>query len=276
MNRHGQRFIPVADFISYCRDVNVATCERELEHYQKVGAMLSVARLVYPDEYVIQKTQNTLDGVWDWDGFDEWPGIERLTEGILLFPETYTALSDEQLFHCFDREMESNPLLTRPRNDDFKPWSEYRVKITSRQGESFNKCTVDHYYSHWQVHQLHFIQQYPDLYKNAAILDLLSEEVRGSILRPSAPNTEFLTNFKGMRHSFDALSFWVTVYQRERNRTFAKIDEINGMRRLNETQVGDYRRRLSDLARMVVARFSLTHRHLYEFLRQLIELHERL
>ena len=164
--------------------------------------------------------------------------------------------------------------LIRPTTGDFKPWDDYRVQIKTRHGESFNKSIVDHCYSYWQVHQLHFIQKYPDLYENVAILNLLSEEVKRSILRPSAPNTEYLTDFKGMRHSFDALSFWITVYQRERNRTFAKIDEANGVRRLDEVQVDNYRGRLTGLASMAVDRFDLTRQDLYAFLRQLIGLYE--
>ena len=223
---------------------------------------------------MFSRLKTTFEGVWNWDGFEEWPDLERLTEKVLVFPTTYINLTDEELIHAFDREIGNNPFLTLPTTRAFKPWDDYRVRIKTRRNESFNKSTVDHYYSYWQVHQLHFIQQYPDLYKNALLLDRLCEDIKRSPLRPSAPNIEYLVKFKGMQHYFNALSFWITVYEREHNRTFATIDEINGVRRLDKGQVDYYRKRLTDLVRIVVDRFKLTHQHLYEFLYQLIELYE--
>ena len=111
MNRHGHRFVEVKDFISYCRDLNINTHERELEHYEKIGAMLPVARVVYPKKYIVQQTQNTLEGLWNWDGFEEWPDLERLTERMLVFPTAYINLTDKELVHSFDREMGNNPFL---------------------------------------------------------------------------------------------------------------------------------------------------------------------
>ena len=76
-----------------------------------------------------------------------------------------------------------------------------------------------------------------------------------------------------MGGNFDALSFWVTVYRHERNRTFAAITEENGVRRLDDTQEEAYRTRLSQLAESVRQRFRLTAEDLYVFLRQTIGLY---
>ena len=274
MNRHGQRFISVQDFISHCRDLNVETDKRELEHYEKIGAMLPVARIVYPKSYIIQRTQKTLEGVWDWGRLAEWPELERLTEPNWFFPESFRDLSDEELVHRFDREIGGNSLLHHPGVTNFQPWDKYRVLISNNKGQDFNQSTAEHYYSYWQVHQLYFIQQYSDLYKNKSLIHSIPEDDLQRRFRPFSPSMEDLREFKGMRKYFDALSFWITVYGRERNRTFATIDETNGVRRLNEVQLDDYRGRLRSLATMSVNRFNLTRQTLYDFLHQLIVLHE--
>ena len=68
MNIWGERYARVSLFEGHCRDLNVNIDRGELEHYEKIGAMLPVARVVYPDEYVIQRDQNQWNGVTDWDG----------------------------------------------------------------------------------------------------------------------------------------------------------------------------------------------------------------
>ena len=86
MNIWGERFAEVELFIGYCRDLNVETDQRELEHYERIGAMLPVARVVYPDDYVIQRDQSQWNGTMDWDGTDQWPAIARLSERGGPFP----------------------------------------------------------------------------------------------------------------------------------------------------------------------------------------------
>lgn len=48
MNLHGKRFINHTEFIRYCKDLNVYTYESELEHFEKIGEMLPVARVDFP------------------------------------------------------------------------------------------------------------------------------------------------------------------------------------------------------------------------------------
>ena len=132
--------------------------------------MLPVARVVYPNEYVIQRDQSLWNGYTDWHGADQWPALERLSERVGPFPfGAKVALTDEELVHCFDREMDTgdNPYLSRPNSADFRPWSDYRVTIQDRWGNDIRRPTVEHYYSYWQAHQLCWTQQFPDLYKNA-------------------------------------------------------------------------------------------------------------
>ena len=276
MNIWGERFAPVQLFVAHCRDLGVETDQRELEHYEKTGVMLPVARVVYPDEYVIQRDQSQWNGVTDWDASDRWPAVGRLTERIGPFPYGYKELTDKEIVHCFDREMETgcNPYLKRPASADYRPWSDYRATVHDNRGNALERSTVEHYYSYWQVHQLSLIQQHPDLYRNARLIESIPEDDPVRRFRPWAPNKERLVEFDGKKRSFDALSFWVTVYGRERGRTFASIAESNGIRRLDDSQAAAHRTRLNNLAGGVSARFNLTREDHYGFLRELIQLLE--
>ena len=276
MNIWGERFAEVQLFVGYCRDLGVETDQRELEHYEKIGAMLPFARVVYPDEYVIQRDQSQWNGITVWDATDRWPDLDRLSERIGPFPSGYEGLTDKELVHSFDREMESggNPHLTRPAPADYRPWTDYRVKVHDKRGSAIARSTVEHYYSYWQVHQLSWIQQHPDLYKNARLIECIPEDDPVRRFRPWAPKKERLVEFDGRRRGFDALSYWVTVFGRERGRTFASIAESNGIRRLDDKQAAAHRTRLGNLAGNVAARFKLTREDYYGFLRILIELLE--
>ena len=276
MNIWGYRFAEVDQFIGYSKGLNIETNQRELEHYEKIGAMLPVARLVFPNDYVIKRNQVLWNGVVNWDEPDQWPALDRLLEGVGQFPFGSQGLTDEELVHCFDREMEAgeNPHLIRPTSSDFQPWSEYSVTVHDNQGNPLNRSTVKHYYSYWQVHQLFWIQQYPDLYKNARLIERIPADDPVRMFGPWAPKNGQLVDFDGKRRNFDALSFWVTVYDRECSRTFAGIAEINGIRRLDDVQAATYRTRLAALAEKVTERFQLTPDDFYNFLRKLIELME--
>ncbi len=238
--------------------------------------MLPVARVVYPDEYVIQRDTRQWNGEVDWDDTTQWPGLARLSERVGLFPHSYEGLTDQELVHCFDREFEAgdNPYLRLPSSAAFRPWSDYRVAVIDKQGNEIRRHPVEHYYSYWQVHQLFWIQQYPDLYKNVLLIQRIPEGDPVTKFLPRAPAKDRLVDFDGKRRSFDALSFWATVSGRERDRTFASIAEVSGVRKLNNSQAEAYRKRLSILAKKVKRRFQLTSEGQYGFLRELIELLE--
>ena len=276
MNIWGERFAEVDEFTSYCKDLNIETEPHELEHYEKIGVMFPVARVVYPDEYVIKMDQSLWNEAADSEGTNKWPALGRLSEGFGPFLSGYKGLSDEELVHCFDREMESgsNPHLIRPDSSEFLPWSNYRVSVPDRDGIEIKRPNADHYYSYWQVHQLYLIQQYPDLYKNAWLIKQIPDDGPKKKLLPRAINKDLLVDFRGMRRSFDALSFWITGCDREHGRTFAKVPESNGVRSLDKVQAAAHKVRLVAFARKVTKRFQITHGDFYGFLRKLINLFE--
>ena len=276
MDTWGERFVEVHEFIRFCRRLNVETDRSELEHYERIGAMLPVARVVCPIDYVVQKTKNRWKGILGRDGIDQWPNLVRLQDNVGIFPADYYRLTDKELIHSFDREMDTkrNPHLIRPTKAGFRPWSDYTVAINDSRGNVINQPTVEHYYSYWQVHQLFHIQQYPDLYKNVQLIERIPKEDPMRRYRPSAPANERLVDYDGMKYSFDALSYWATLYARERGRTFARIAEIDGVRKLDDVQAATHKTKLVTLAGDVTDRFQLNRETLYNFLRRLIRLTE--
>ena len=89
------------------------------------------------------------------------------------------------------------------------------------------------------------------------------------------PLKERLRDFNGMRPCFDALSFWITLYGRERARIFARpVPEQNGTRRIGAVAADNHERRLVASASMVMERFCLDAGDLYQFLHELIRLYE--
>lgn len=274
VSHYGERYVKVDDFVSYCKNLNVETDRQELEHYEKTGVMLPMARVVYPADYVIWDKQQSLGMPSEPPTPDKWPELQRLFEKLPVLQEDYADFTDEELVNCFDREMGQNRFLSRPTPETYKPWSSYKVPVPYRDGQQFSCSSAEHYYSYWQAHQLYLIQKYPDLYKNRVLLDHISEEDKQRIGRPWSLNLGQLREFKGMAHFFDALSFWITVSGREKARTFAPVHEENQVKRLDDSQFQAYQDRLVADAKLVQARFGLDLDNLYSFLFQLIEIYE--
>ena len=237
--------------------------------------MLPVVRLINPDAYVIERARLVFSGSVQLVDKSKWPELQRLDERLTMFrfPEDYEGLTDEELIDCFDREMDTNPYLTRPNAAAFRAWEEFRIQIPGIYDGELSESTAEHYYSYWQVHQLHYIQKFPELYRYRRLFEYLPDDVE-STLGLRSPNVEYFVDFKGMHRYFDALSYWMTVYARERGRTFATVDEENGFRQLSDAQANVYRAKLEAHADTVLANFNLCSNDLYGFLRQLISLYD--
>ena len=271
MNIYGERYAPVGAFIGYCRDLNIETTERELEHYERTGVMLPVARVIYPDEYIVRRYEGVVNR---GEMIKRWPALLRLEENIGPFPYGYIDLPDERLIHCFDRELDAgcNRYLSVPNSSaDFRNWHEYSAPVTDKRGNEFNRPTVEHLYAYWQVHQLDLVQKYPDLYANAHLIDQIPQDSEQRWIYPRAPKAGFFANFQGLAGYFDVISFWITVSGRERNRTFASVPEMNGVRMLDENQIDAYRDKLVKHAQMVKERFNLDIGNIHKFLCKLVD-----
>lgn len=261
MNIHGERYATDDLFVAYCRDLNLKTDEKELEYYEKIGAIFPVARVVYPSEYVIRMHRHEFDGDGDLEWLTDWPDAIRLDNRVILSSPQNEETSEEVLVHRIDREFEAgnNTCLFRPDGTGFRPWSEFVVTVDDRPDKELERSTAEHYYSYWQVHQLYFIRRFSGLYQGAQPIDPL-------------PN--WLPEFDGNRRCFDALSLWISAYHRERERTFSSIPASNGFKKLSEKQATGYKNRLSKLANEVTERFGMSFKDLYRFLYRLVEIHD--
>lgn len=112
----------------------------------------------------------------------------------------------------------------------------------------YPRFSVEHYYSYWQVHRLYALKHMP------ANLDW---------------------------EQFEWLSFWVTMYRRERMRTVAMATEPgsyadfgNSPVALTKQSSSAYRRRLKKHAKHVQERFGIGTELCYDFLLQLINAYE--
>ena len=186
MNIYGERYAEVGLFIGYCRELNIVTDERELEYYEKSGVMLPAARVVYPDDCVVERYRRELDGDYNWTGFDVWPEFADLAEKFPLLLRRFDDLTDEELVHCFDRALDAggNPYLHIPSCGSYRPWKEYAVEVPEPYGRKLERQTAEHYYSFWQVHQLYRIQLHPHLYRYANLIQRLppDDPIRNSLL----------------------------------------------------------------------------------------------
>ena len=269
---YGNRYLEIRNFIRYCTNLKVKTDETELEYYEEKGIMLPVARVVLPEEYIKRTSKARSSGSSEMPLPEEWPEANQLYDRLLIVPQHYAELPDEELVDSFDRAFDRNhPYLVRPEPGHFKPWDSYRVVVEHQDDYDIDQSTATHYYSYWQVHQLYDIQKYPDLYENRLILSLLSGEEERYWL-PRALNLDIYRDFHARARFFDALSFYITMYHREQGRTFALIPERHRLRTLDKQQYKHYVERLSAHAKFVCGRYSLNEQHLYTFLIQLLQL----
>ena len=268
------RYLELRHFIRYCQKLNVKAEERELEYYEEKGVMFPVARIVVPEEYVkhVYEWRHRSIDVPHPHEWPEWSEIDRLYDRPLVLPESYAQLTDEELADSFNREFGRNPYLVRPDPSNYRPWDSYRVMVEHHDDYDIAESTATHYYSCWQVHQLYEIQKYPDLYKNRFLIDNLPDEFKKKYWLPRARNLELYRSFRGHAHFFDALSFYTTMYDRERGRTFARLWEQHGVRTLDVKQRQEYLDRLSAHARFVSNKHGLTEDDLYTFLVHLLNL----
>ena len=75
--------------------------------------MLPDARVINPDDCVVETYRRELDGDYNRTGFDVWTELADLAEKFPSLLRRFDDLTDEELVQCFDRAMDSggNPFL---------------------------------------------------------------------------------------------------------------------------------------------------------------------
>jgi len=271
---YGERYLKVEEFVSYCKKLNVKTTNDELEYYEQKGFMLPMARVVAPDYLVRQAFEHDYLGAEIGSIPEEWKAIERLNNPRMMLPEDFAQLEDQELEESIDREFGKNPYLYKPSGENFKSWRSYSISVKYLNGQGGHRSTADHYYSYWQVHQLFKIQNVPELYRFSGIINSIRDERVKEWLTLPFRNVAWYRTFDGLSDIYDALSFFITIYSRERMRTLALVPPQHGMHTLNEQQYQEYRTKIERHGASVLQRYSLSEEKLYNFLVKLLDLHD--
>lgn len=262
---YGIRYLALSNFISYCEGLKVKTDKDELEYYEKQGLMLPVARVVRPSDCVRDENNYMMRNKDEVD-YSKWPELLFLTEN-----STQEIFTDDELMDSFDRGFENrNPYLHRPSTDSYKPWKIYDIVVKEIGDSKIIKSTAEHYYSYYQVHQLYKIQCYPDLFENKLLLKLIPDEIKERYYLPRALDNSIYLNLEGQAYLFDALSFFIVIYNRIRRRAYANVLPEDGLKILT---ADGYRKLVVDIsknAQTVAEKYSLTEKHLFEFLNFLL------
>lgn len=273
----GERYIEVSEFIKFCGQFNIITSEHELEHYEKEGLMLSRARLIYPSDFIKAKRRSFYHP--DQNNYhSEWPGIQELFDPYIFIEDQWAYITNDELVDSFDRAFDKgNIYLLKPELENFKPWNKYPKVQFQYQGSKYKEGTVKHYYAFWQIHQLYIIQQQPYFYQNYYLLKALSKKKREELFSSSLDfkheqYRNFWKNGFELGKFYDSLSYFITLYIRERERAFAKVQENFNIKQLNTIEYTNLKKAYFDHAQIVCQKFQFTETDLYGYLRAILKL----
>ncbi len=279
MSGHGRRYLTANELSSYCSDINVRlpAFNSELELYEREGVLLPVARVIKPDEYLIERKKVKQQPEGFGKTLPVWEELERLLYGYKIDRRTDPSkTTDADLWHPFDREFEHhNRYLIRPTPGDFKPWKSFRVRIGETTENGYEVETAVHYYHYWQAYQVCAIQEkYPIFAKHSEVFKYFKDSARDRIshLWPRASDAVSTLNRKASY--FDALSFYIEMYTAEESRTFAAIPARTGIK-LNDEEFERYRSRQTDHAKFVLQRYGLTSSQLCQVLVDVLNLRHK-
>lgn len=272
MTRYRRRYLTISQFSSYCSELNIGLSpfNRELEMYEKDGILFPAARIIKSDEYVIQRFE--LDQAPETYGTNvpNWHELERL----LYRRPNLGNNTNSELWHSFDWEFEQkNRFLFWPKEQQFKPWKEYRVKVRQDSGKDLFSKTAEHYYHYFQVHQIYAIQKrFPVYAKHSWLIENVNENLQDRAKYLTPPKDSPSIPLGDHLDSFDALSFYIILYENEQYRTFENIPEQDGIKTLDNQQFAHYTSQLKAHAQYVLCKFDLNMDKLYEFMFYLLKL----
>jgi hypothetical protein len=264
-------------FIDYCKKLKVKTSREELEYYDQTGTMFPIARIIYPLDYI----RPILEQIYASTGTvkipDGWDDLEKLQNPRMIVPADFSNLRDEDLPDAIDHELGINPHLSNPSSENFKPWKSYEIIIKDKYGNEIKESSVEHFYSSWQVHRLYELQKIPGFYKYRDIIKISSDLSNNDCIAFYIGNQSLPNYFYPNDHTqfYDALSYFVVIYEREQNRTYSPIPEGYGYKTLHDTQYMEYLERLSHHATFCLKRSGLSKEQMYQSVIELLELHNR-
>lgn len=195
INRRGERYLTVGQFISHASAVKVKRLtERELEFYERHCLLLPVARTHIPVHHAVALLEEGFgDGARhpeDLEPPDEW---QRLNRG------------HEDGMHAFDRER-PNSFLVVPDCTTFQPWDGDRVAVTRSDGRRRQRPRITRYYAAWQVHVVELLRR--RFYERARFLNTLSESHDLRELWQLLEDTDEIRTLRGMAAGYEALTLF--------------------------------------------------------------------
>ena len=245
MNRRGERFLTVQQFISHASALKVKRLSaRELEFYEQNCLLLPVVRTHMPDAYAVA-------------GMQQRSGGRRSNPEVLETPDDWLRLNSgyEDGMHSFDRER-GNPLLVIPGCATFLPWDADRVPVTAADGRTVQRRTVERYYASWQVHVVELLRR-RRYYERAPFLRELPESHDLRELYGLPENTEEVRTLRGMAAGYDALTLFDVAAKVAFREAFAPIPVGQ---RLPESESTELQKLLAQRAQRALAAQALTNR----------------
>jgi hypothetical protein len=269
MRGYGGRYLSAREFSDYCSGLNVELSSLgfpELQLYEREGLLLPMARVIQPPEYVIKRWQLDQQPETYGQNLPEWNELERLLYG-----------TRSDLWHLFDREFErGNRFLSRPTDNAFSPWGSFYAEVELASGDTVRLSSAEHYYHYWQVHQAYEIQRkYPVFAKYNWVLQNLKDEAKKEAYFLKPPDSTPIATLYGRAKYFDALSFYIELYNNEEERAFAAVPVTDGFKKLSDEQSAHYQSQLIGHAKFVYGRYSLSVEGLYGFLVHVLNLQTR-
>ena len=199
MNRHGERYIDVQQFVSHAWSLRIlGLSPRELEFYERHCLLLPMARTRMPTAYAIKrKTHGLADAAVRGPAPSppkDWDRLQRgHTDGL----------------HAFDAQRGRNPFLEIPDCSTFEEWGSDRVPAVMPDGRTVLTPTVERHYAPWQVHVVALLRQQKHHYVHSQFLQYLdpSHQLWKRYRLPE--DTEELRSLNGMAAGFDAVELFL-------------------------------------------------------------------
>ena len=272
-SRHGKRYLFIDDFIRFCKDLNISTSKKELEHFHKIDLLYPALILRFPDEYIRYFTQMEDDPNHPgWTNYnarryqypDEWEEIHNL-DHLLRFP---VWKHESTLIHPLDRkDVRNKDFIVAPSQIDFQPWDKFHIEVKTKDYGILTPTTIKIFYSYWQVYQLEAIKRNPSWSSYWCVLQQVPEDKRKGYFIPQPRKKG---DFLGKNNLFECLSFYVFLRNRQYNLLANQI--VNSGKKVMTSQQREWLdSRYAKIARISLKKFSVKVSELEDFLHYFIE-----
>ena len=257
MNRRGNRFLTVRQFISHASTLKVKHLdERELEFYERHCLLLPVVRTHTPAAHALallqERTGCPVSNPEDLEPPDNWL---RLRSGY------------EDGLHTFDQE-QGNPLLVRPGCKSFRPWGTDAIAVTTENGRTVQTRRIERYYAAWQVHVVKLLRR-RFYYQRAPLVSGLPESHDLRKLYQLPEDAARIRTLRGMATGYDALTLFGVAARIAYQEAF---DSVPGDHQLSNSARSELQNLLVRRARRALHMSGVDEPALFNFVSRLAEL----